>query len=76
MGEIVVAIVDMLLDLSTDKGVRGVVATVERLLLLMLLPAEEPPDELLVLELNFRILLNAPTLEAGGLDANIEGEES
>lgn len=72
----VVAIVVMLLDRSAEEGVIGVVATVHRLLLRILLPADELPDELLVLELSFLILLKAPILETGGLEANIEGEES
>lgn len=72
----VVVIVVILFDLSVDGGVIGLVAMVQRLLLRVLLPAEELPDELLVPELSFLNLLNAPMLEVGGLEANIAGDDN
>ena len=76
IGEMVVVIVDMLFVLSVKEGVVGLVATVHRLLLRILLPAEELPDELLALELNFLNLLNAPRLDIGGGEANIESDDN
>ena len=71
VGEMVVVIVVMLFDLPGDCGVIGLelVATVDMLLLLVL-PPEDPVDELLPLELIFRNLLKAPILETGGLEAS------
>ena len=50
----------------------GLVVIVQMLLLLVLLPVEES-EELLVLELILRSLLNADMLLVGGLDASTIG---
>jgi hypothetical protein len=69
----VVVIVLMLLTRPGDCGVRGVVGTVHMLFVRVLLPLEDPPEELLVLELNLRILLKALMLDIGGLDGITSG---
>jgi hypothetical protein len=63
----------MLFDLPV-KGVGGEpVDSVEKLLLLVLLPVEELVEEPVVLLLLFRSLLNAPRLEIGGLELTLAG---
>ena len=67
VGETVVFSVLILLGRSSQGGVMGVLTMVQRLLARVLLPADEPEDELL-LELSFRSLLNGPLLDTGGLE--------
>ena len=62
----------MLVTLARSGGVIGVVAFVQTLFLLVLLPTEQA-EELLVLELHLRSLWKAFTLETGGLELEIDG---
>jgi hypothetical protein len=52
-----------------DSGVSGLLGAVHMLLVRVLSPFVEVPEELEVLELSFRNLLKAPILDIGGLDA-------
>ena len=72
-GDLEEKMVVMLLDLPADGGVRGVVVMVHTLLLRVLLPVDDEVEELLVLELIFLSLLNAPMLLMGGLEATTMG---
>ena len=79
VGETFESIVVILFDLAVSGVVVGVVTVVQTLLVLVLLPTDEP-EELLVLELNLRSLPKAPILDNGGLEAsdavNIESRDS
>ena len=66
------AIVVMLSDRLIVLGEAGLVGAVYQLLLLDVLPLEDP-EEPLVLELSLRSLLKAPRLEIGGLEVREKG---
>ena len=66
------AIVVMLSDRLIGFGEAGLVGAVHQLLLLEVLPLEDP-EEPLVLELSLRSLLKAPRLEIGGLEVRENG---
>ena len=71
-GEMLAAIVLMLSVRLIVLGEAGLVGAVYQLLLLEVLPLEDP-EEPLVLELSLRSLLKAPRLETGGLEAREKG---